>query len=133
MAMAQDIITRFTKSLDNICHKLKTLAPRTLRTPISFVRCSATNEARPNKPRHEMNTARIAKKVERLPMRFSSSNLRAYSSSLNLYSKGAAGLYLLNTDSTFAKPSRIVAEGFSLTVITLAHFGFIRKIVGFTG
>src|SRR4030095_4581579 len=131
--MAQDMITRVTKSFDNIFHKLNILAPRTFRTPISLVRCSATKEARPNKPRQEMKTARMAKKVERLRIRFSSSNLRAYSSSVNLYSKGAAGLYLLKTVSTFAKPSRIDADGFNLTVITLAHFGSRKKMVGFTG
>src|SRR4051812_13407648 len=32
----------------------RTLALKTLRTPISFLLCSALNAARPNNPRHEM-------------------------------------------------------------------------------
>ena len=45
-----------------------TLAPNTFRTPISFVRCAATNEANPNKPRQEMAIASIAKKLASLPI-----------------------------------------------------------------
>ena len=82
MAMKQDSITNPTKSLDNICHKLKTEAPTTLRIPISLVLCSATKDASPNKPRHEIKMARMAKKVARLPIRSSSENFRAYSSSI---------------------------------------------------
>src|SRR5450432_1256127 len=133
IAMAHEMITRLTKSFDNICHRLNILAPSTFRTPISLVRCSATNEASPNNPRQEMKTARMAKKVERLPIRFSSSNFRAYSSSVNLYSKGAAGLYFLNTASTFASPVFMVADGFKCTMITLAHPVFSKNIVGLTG
>jgi hypothetical protein len=57
-----------------------------------LVRCSATKEANPNNPRHEMKIARMAKKVANLPMRSSSLNFLAYSSSENLYSNGAEGL-----------------------------------------
>ena len=34
-------------------------APKTFRTPISFVRCSATNVVRPNNPKQAINNARI--------------------------------------------------------------------------
>ena len=36
-------------------------APNTLRTPISFVRCSAVNVAKPKRPRQEIKMARNAK------------------------------------------------------------------------
>ncbi len=42
VTLARDIITSTTKCFDNNFHKLKTVAPSTLRTPPSFVRCSAT-------------------------------------------------------------------------------------------
>ncbi len=76
-----------TKSLESNCHKSKTDAPNTFRTPISLVRCSATKEARPNKPKQEMKMASTANTVERLAMRSSSPNFLAYSSSVNWYSK----------------------------------------------
>ncbi len=93
------MITNKTKSCDSIRHKFDTEAPSTLRMPISLVRCSATNDANPNKPRQEINTARMAKKVASSPIRFSLPNLRAYSSSTNAASKGVAGLILLKTSS----------------------------------
>ena len=37
----------------------KTLAPRTLRMPISLVLFSARNEASPNRPRQAVNSARM--------------------------------------------------------------------------
>ena len=106
------------------------LAPNTLRTPISFVRCSATKDARPNKPRHEMKTANTAKKVERLPIRSSSENFLAYSSSVNLYSKGLSGFYLLKTVPILSNAAVLLTVGFIRTVIMLAQFGSIAKIVG---
>src|ERR1700730_12670812 len=103
--MTQEIITSETKSFDNILHRLKTLAPKTFRTPISLVRCSATKEANPNNPKQEMNMARLAKKVARFPMRSSPENFCAYSSSVNLYWKGLPGLNLLKTGSNLEMAS----------------------------
>jgi hypothetical protein len=60
-AMNNAIATSFRKSFENKITMLATLAPSTLRTPISFVRCSALNVASPNKPRHEIRMATIVK------------------------------------------------------------------------
>ena len=46
MAIKHEIITNNANSLESIFHKLNTDAPSTLRTPISFLRCSATNDAK---------------------------------------------------------------------------------------
>ena len=61
MAIKHEMITSFRKSLDSIFHTLKTEAPRTLRTPISLVLCSATKEVSPNKPKQLMKIARAVK------------------------------------------------------------------------
>ena len=53
--------TSFKKSFDSSATIPATLAPNTLRTPISLVRCSALNVARPNKPRQEMRMAIMVK------------------------------------------------------------------------
>ena len=55
--------TSLIKSFDNSVIMLVTLAPNTLRTPISLVLCSALKVASPNNPRHEM---KIAMKVNTL-------------------------------------------------------------------
>lgn len=95
----QDIITRTTKSVDSILHRFATEAPRTLRTPISLVRCSAVKEARPKIPKQLIMIARIEKKDVSLPMRSSLKNLVAYCSSTKLYSNGEPLSYFLNTFS----------------------------------
>src|SRR5689334_20115387 len=56
-AMSTEITTSFRNSFESSATMPPTLAPRTLRTPISLVRCSALNVARPNKPRHDMRMA----------------------------------------------------------------------------
>src|SRR5829696_7414402 len=119
----QEIITSFIKSVDNICHRLKMLAPNTFLTPISFVRCSATKDASPNNPKQEIKTARMAKKVERFPMRFSSENFSAYTSSVNLNSNGLPGSNFLNTASIFGKAALKGKSGFIRTVIRLVQLG----------
>ena len=57
VAITMAIATSFKKSFDNNCTMPLTLAPSTLRIPISLLLCSALNAARPNKPRHEINIA----------------------------------------------------------------------------
>ena len=76
-AISNDMVTSFTKSFDNNCHKLNTVAPNTLRTPISLMRCSAINDAMPNKPRQLINMAKPAKQVASLPIRSSFSSFLA--------------------------------------------------------
>ena len=49
--------TMYKKSLDNRPTILLAVAPKILRTLISFIRLSAANAARPNNPRHEMMIA----------------------------------------------------------------------------
>ena len=77
MAIKHEIITSNANSFESIRHKLYVDAPNTLRTPISFLRCSATNDASPNNPRHEINMASMVKNVARLPTRSSSANFFA--------------------------------------------------------
>ncbi len=62
--MSDEIITNPINSLDNKLQILKMEAPITLRTPISFVRFSATKLDRPKRPRQEINMARMAKKAD---------------------------------------------------------------------
>jgi len=81
--MKKEISTNTTKSLESKFHTLNTEAPNTFLIPISFVRCSATNEANPNKPRQEIIIASKAKKPASLPTRTSLLNFFAYSSSAN--------------------------------------------------
>src|SRR5687768_18325235 len=105
MAKTAEIITSKIKSLDNIFHKLKIDAPSTFRMPISFVRCSATKEAKPNNPRQLINMASAAKIADNVPTRSSDANLAACSRSANLKSKGTSGKYLLKTCSICAVDS----------------------------
>src|ERR1700730_804228 len=60
-AITIDIATSFKKSFDKSVTIPATLAPKTLRTPISFVRCSALNVANPNNPRQQMRMAMMVK------------------------------------------------------------------------
>ena len=55
------INTHFMNSFISNEAMFDTEAPMTFLMPISFVRCSAIKEAKPNKPRHAMNTASIVK------------------------------------------------------------------------
>src|ERR1700753_2827968 len=91
----KDIITNRINSCDNLNHKLLTLAPSTLRIPISLRLCSAENEARPNKPKQEMMIARQVKPVAIAPSRLSFWNFLLNFSSVKVYSKGNSGLYFL--------------------------------------
>src|SRR5215831_17202992 len=47
-AITTDTATNFKKSFERRATIPETLAPKTLRTPISFIRCSALNVASPN-------------------------------------------------------------------------------------
>ena len=60
VAIIMAIHTSFTKSFEINAVIFATVAPNTLRMPISFVRCSAANAASPNKPRHDIAIAIIA-------------------------------------------------------------------------
>ena len=50
VAINIEIPTNCKKSFDNNCTMPVTIAPNTLRTPISFFLCSALKAARPNNP-----------------------------------------------------------------------------------
>lgn len=58
----QEIMTRETNSTDNIFHNVAVDAPSIFRIPISFLRCSATNEDNPKSPKQLINIASAAKK-----------------------------------------------------------------------
>jgi len=53
--------THLVNSLENRKMMLETEAPNTLRIPISLVRCSVENEAKPNKPNEAITIASIEK------------------------------------------------------------------------
>ena len=54
-------MTSLRKSFDSIPQTLNTVAPNTFLTPISLVRCSATKEVSPNKPRQLIKMAKAVK------------------------------------------------------------------------
>src|SRR5215203_3697179 len=66
-AITLAINTSLTKSFDTSNKILETDAPRTFRTPISFVRCTVENMASPNNPRHATKMATAAKKPKTFP------------------------------------------------------------------
>src|SRR5579872_2470781 len=74
MAMNIERAVSPMKSLDSSDQRWGTLAPRTLRIPISLVRCSATKEARPKRPRQEIKMARDERTTARFPSRVSAAN-----------------------------------------------------------
>ena len=65
--MRKEIITRETNSFDNKFQTLNTDAPNTFLTPISFLRCSATKDVKPNKPKQEIIIACSVNALESLP------------------------------------------------------------------
>ena len=68
-AMGQAItlptMTHLVNSFESRTVIPETDAPRTLRIPISLVRCSAMKEAKPKRPRQEMNIAKIPFQIGR--------------------------------------------------------------------
>ena len=67
MARMMAMTTSLAKSFESKTIISGTLAPSTLRTPISLMRCSAANVANPNSPRKPIITARKVNPKESLP------------------------------------------------------------------
>ena len=65
------IPTSFKKSLDSLYEICPTLAPKTLRMPISLVRFSALKAARPNRPKQAIRMERIVNMIKIVPRRSS--------------------------------------------------------------
>src|SRR5579863_4874221 len=82
-AIMHDNTISFRKSFDNNEVMPVTLAPNTLRTPISFFLRSAVYAARPNKPRQEIKIARPANTLDSLPINASFKNILLNWSSTN--------------------------------------------------
>ena len=59
--MIMEIKTSFKKSFDSSFTIPETLAPKTLRTPISLRRCSAVYAAKPKSPKQDISMANKAK------------------------------------------------------------------------
>jgi penicillin V acylase-like amidase (Ntn superfamily) len=78
MAIKQEMTTNFKKSLESIFHTLNTVAPNTFRTPISFVRCSATKEVNPKSPKQLIKIAKAVKIPDKVPIRYSEANFSPY-------------------------------------------------------
>src|SRR5688572_4420189 len=66
-AMIEATRVSFRKSFDNNATTFGTEAPKTFRTPISFVLFSAINALRPNKPRQAMKIENAANMLNILP------------------------------------------------------------------
>ena len=131
--MINESRTSNTNSLDSIFQRPKTVAPKTLRTPISFVFCSATKEASANKPRHEMNIARPAKMLASFPICSSARNFSAKSVSTKVYSNGLEGLCFLKTGSILAIAS-FADKSLLRRIVMISPQVYSRvKIVGCTG
>ena len=90
------------------------VAPNTLRTPISLVRCSATNEANPNKPKQLIRIANKVNTRAKLATRSSEANFAAYYSSIKSYWNGRFGKCALNVVSIMFKFSETLLLGLSL-------------------
>src|SRR4030095_16881915 len=97
-AIMIEMITSFTKSFDSIAVIPLTLAPSTLRMPISLLRCSAMNADKANKPRQAIMIANTAKLVNILPVRCTSAYMLAKLSSKNVYRIGWLGENFFHTD-----------------------------------
>ena len=63
--------TNFKKSLESKTVILATEAPKTLRIPISLVRCSAAKAAKPNKPKHDTKMATMENALNKVAIRCS--------------------------------------------------------------
>ena len=87
-AIRQEINTSCRKSFDSSETKLCTDAPSTFLIPISFIRCCVVKEAKPKRPRQEINIARIENIEAKLPISFSDLKNRLKSSFINFMSTG---------------------------------------------
>src|ERR1700748_3089658 len=92
-----DINTNLAKSVESFLTIPSTLAPNTLRIPISFFRRSADKVAKPNKPIHEIRIVSIGPKATIVFHFASLSYCSATSASLNLYWYGIKGKSALNS------------------------------------
>ena len=95
IAIKQEITTSFRKSFDSMFQTLNVDAPKTFRTPISLVRCSATKEVSPKRPRQLIKIAKAVKIPDKVPIRSSAANFSPYSLSTKSYSNGMSGKMLL--------------------------------------
>ena len=116
--------------MSNCC----TVAPNTLRIPISRKRFSMVKDARPARPIQQMKIARPAKILVILLISSSVKNFFPNSWSTNWYSKGYAGLYFLNIFSIdcqcFLDVSRLIQ---SYTDRIWSYWLSKNTIIGSTG
>jgi len=89
VAMKNARPTHFTKSLLSIAITSETVAPLTLRTPISFLFLFNVNETKPSKPKQAITMEMIEKRLTNFPNRTSVLYWLSNDSSRNAYSKGA--------------------------------------------
>src|ERR1700749_2405131 len=91
VAIINDMITNLRKSIDSKLTIPETLAPNTLRMPISLLRCSALKAARPKRPKQEMIIAIMVKELMICDMVISAWYCFCTSWSRNVYSNGVEG------------------------------------------
>ena len=106
-----------------------TEAPNTFRMPISFVRCKVVNEARPNNPRQATNMARLVKRVNTCPKRWSALYCLSKWSSRKKYSNVFPGKNFLHSAFTRAMVSLALAA-FVFTDMYPFTSGIKRRING---
>src|SRR6266852_8257953 len=108
VAIIEDSATSFTISEDNMITISLTPAPITLRTAISFLRCSVVNMVSPNNPMQEIKMAKKEKLSDNLLTMVSLLYNFWYSSSAKKYRKGNFGSSCLNIFSILATASLVL-------------------------
>ncbi len=108
-ATTNEIATNIINSFDSSCTRLFMLAPKTLRMPISFVRCSAIKVERPNKPRQAIRIASTENISTISPMRCSALYISLNESSKKRYLKGKPGAIALHLFFTCCTTSAVLA------------------------
>ncbi len=112
-AISDAMITSFRKSFDKSITIVPTLAPNTLRMPISLMRCVMAKEESPSNPKQAISMAIQEKIVNRLLCFCSDWYKRLKFSSRKLYSKGISG------KETFQDFSMVCITSFTLLPLTL--------------
>ena len=88
LIMTNEMAIRKEKFLESKTVICVSVAPNTFRIPISFVRCSAVNEARPNNPSQVIIMVRLENKLANVLVRLIVVNFFWNSTSANRYSNG---------------------------------------------
>lgn len=109
-AMALATTTHMTNSFDISITMPEIEAPSTFLMPISLVRCSAVNAARPKRPRQPTKIAITEKMAKIVPILSSARYISSNRSSRKEYSNGCPEAKTLH----FSSITRMISERFSV-------------------